>query len=341
MGHDREAMKKVLATMALSLGAALPLAVSPQPYPSKPIRIIVPFAPGGPVDLVGRVLIEKLTVYLHQPIVIDNRGGAGSVLGSDAVAKAPPDGYTWLLSTGSLTSIGAFNPNVPFDPLRDFTPVTIVARNFGQILVVHPGVPAKNLMELLALAKERPGKLNYAAAGIGNITHIAAEMMQAMAGVEIVAIHYKGMGPAVNDLLGGHVHMLFAATQTTLPLIQSGKVRALALTGPARWKVLPDVPTMREAGLPDYELVGWFGLWLPAGTPPQIVNRVYSETVRALGEHDVKQRFDEVGLEPGGITSEDFAKFMQQDVAAMRELARKIGIAAARSDSIQTGKEKK
>lgn len=315
------------AVCAAALGSVATTA-SAQAYPGKLIRIIVPFAAGGPVDLVGRVLTEKLTVYLRQPLVIDNRGGAGSVLGSDAVAKAPPDGYTWLLSTGSLTSIGAFNPNVPFDPLRDFTPVTIVARNFGQILIVHPGVPAKSLKELLALAKAQPGKLNYAAAGIGNITYIAAEMMKAMTGVRIADIQYKGMAPAMNELLGGHVDMAFAPTQTALPLIQSGKVRALALTGPVRWKVLPDVPTMREAGLPAYELVGWFGLWLPPGTPPQIVGRVHSETVRALGDPDVKQRFDEVGLEPGGIAPEAFAKFMRQDVSEMQALARKIGIAA-------------
>lgn len=326
--YARAFVRAIAAAACAAALASFATTASAQAYPTKPIRIIVPFAAGGPVDLVGRVLMQKLTVYLRQPLVIDNRGGAGSVLGSDAVAKAPPDGYTWLLSTGSLTSIGAFNPAVTFDPLRDFTPVTIVARNFGQILIVHPGVPAKSLKELLALAKARPGQLNYAAAGIGNITHIAAEMMKAMTGVQITDIQYKGMGPAMNELLGGHVDMAFAPTQTALPLIQTGKVRALALTGPVRWKVLSNVPTMREAGLPEYELIGWFALWLPPGTPPPIVKRVYSEMVRALGEPDVKKRFDEVGLEPGGIPPEAFAKFMQQDVAAMRELARKIGIAA-------------
>lgn len=328
VSYSRALVHAVAAAVCTVALLSLATTASAQAYPAKLIRIIVPFAAGGPVDLVGRVLTEKLTGYLRQPLVIDNRGGAGSVLGSDAVAKAAPDGYTWLLSTGSLTSIGAFNPNVPFDPLRDFTPVTIVARNFGQILIVHPGVPAKSLKELLALAKARPGQLNYAAAGIGNITYIAAEMMKAMTGVRIADIQYKGMGPAMNELLGGHVDMAFAPTQTAVSLIQSGKVRALALTGPARWKVLPDVPTMREAGLPGYELIGWFGLWLPPGTPPQIVQRVYTEMVRALGEADVKQRFDEVGLEPGGIAPEAFARFMREDVAAMRDLARKIGVAA-------------
>lgn len=325
--RERVRVSPVVAlTCALTAGA-IAWEASAQPYPAKPIRVIVPFAAGGPVDLVGRVLTDKLTTYVRQPFVIDNRGGAGSVVGSEAVAKAAPDGYTWLLSTGSLTSIGAFNPNVPFDPLRDFTPVTIVAKNFGQILIVHLGVPAKTLKELLALAKAQPGKLNYASAGIGNITYIAAEMMKAMTGVKISDIQYKGMAPAMNELMGGHVDMAFAPTQTAVSLIQSGKVRAIALTGPVRWKVLPEVPTMAEAGIPGYELVGWFALWLPPSTPGPILKRVHAETLRALGEADVKQRFDEVGLESDGRSPGAFAEFMRKDVAEMRELARKIGIA--------------
>ncbi len=320
-----------IVACAAVLGGA-PAVVSAQPapktYPLKPIRMVVPFASGGPVDLVGRLLIQKLNVSLGQSIVLDNRGGAGSVLGSDIVAKSPPDGYTWLGTTGSLTSISAFNENVSFDPIRDFTPVTMLARNFGQVLIVHPSVPARTLKELLALAKARPGKMNYASAGIGNITYIAAEMMKAATGVKIVDIQYKGMGPAFNDLLGGHVDMCFAPTQTALQLIQTGRVRALAMTGPSRWKVLPDVPTMRESGLKDYELVGWFGMWMPAGVAPELVARIYTETVRALGEPDVKQRFDELGLEPVGSQPEAFAKFIVKDAAEMRELARKIGLAA-------------
>jgi tripartite-type tricarboxylate transporter receptor subunit TctC len=317
----------ILACAAI-LGGVSPIAPAQQGYPNKPIRVVVPFAAGGPVDLVGRILNQKLTVSMGQPFVLDNRGGAGSVVGSDIVAKSPPDGYTWLLTTGSLTSIAAFNENVPFDTVRDFTPVTMVARNFGQVLVVHPSVPAQTVKELIALAKSRPGKMNYASAGIGNITYIAAEMMKAMAGLQIVDVQYKGMGPAFNDLLGGHVDICFAPTQTALPLIQTGRVRALAMTGPARWKVLPDVPTMREAGLQDYDLVGWFGLWLPPGAPPQLLGRVYTETARALSEPDVKQRFDELGLEPVASQPDAFAAFAKQDVAGMRELARRIGLSA-------------
>ena len=300
----------------------------PQSYPNKPIRMVVPFAAGGPTDLIGRLLAQKLNVSLGQSFVLDNRGGGGAIVGSEIVAKSPPDGYTWLVTTGSHTSNSAFNQNVPSDPVRDFTPVTMLARNFGQVLVVHPTVPARSVKELLALARARPGGMNYASAGIGNILYIAAEMMKSMTGGNIADIQYKGAGPAFNDLLGGHVDMCFAPTQTALPLIQAGRLRALAMTGPSRWKVLPDVPTMQESGLKDYELVGWFGMWMPAGVAPELVARIYTETVRALGEPDVKQRFDELGLEPVGSRPEAFAKFIVKDAAEMRELARKIGLAA-------------
>src|SRR5450759_4128235 len=254
------ASRVAIVACAAVLGG-VSVSVSAQPvannYPNKPIRIVVPLDAGGPIDLDGRLLIPKHNVSLGQSIVLDNRGGAGSVLGSDIVAKSPPDGYTWLVTTGSLTSISAFNENVSFDPIRDFTPVTMAARNFGQVLIVHPSVPAKTVKELIALAKARPGKMNYASAGIGNITYIAAEMMKAATGVQIVDIQYKGTGPAFNDLLGGHVDMCFAPTQTALQLIQTGRVRALAMTGSSRWKVLPDVPTMQESGLKEFDLVGW------------------------------------------------------------------------------------
>ena len=320
----------IVACAAVLGGVSVFVSAQPVPkdYPNRPIRLVVPFAAGGPADLLGRLLIQKLNVSLGQSFVLDNRGGAGAIVGSDIVAKSPPDGYTWLVTTGSHTSNSAFNQNVPYDPVRDFTPVTMLARNFGQVLVVHPTVPARSVKELLALAKARPGGMNYASAGIGNILYIAAEMMKSMTGVNIVDIQYKGAGPAFNDLLGGHVDMCFAPTQTALPLIQAGRLRALAMTGPSRWKVLPDVPTMQESGLKDYELVGWFGMWMPAGVAPELVARIFTETARALGEPDVKQRFDELGLEPVGSQPEAFAKFIVKDVADMRELARKIGLAA-------------
>ena len=319
----------LMACGALMAVQVTPVAAQalPKNYPVKSIRMVVPFAAGGPVDLVGRLLMQKMSVSMGQPIVLDNRGGGGAALGADLVAKSPPDGYTWLLNTGSQTSTPAFNENVPFDAIRDFTAVTMVARNFGQVLIIHPSIPAKNVKELIALARARPGKLNYASAGIGNITYIAAEMMKVAAGVQILDIQYKGTGPATSDLLGGHVDLCFAPTQTSLQLIQSGRVRALAMTAATRWKMLPEVPTMQEAGFKDYDLVGWFGLWLPAGAPPELVARLYSESMRVLADTEIKKRFDDVGLEAVGMPTEAFARYAEKDAAEMRELARKIGLA--------------
>ena len=321
---------------AIFAGAAmlwgLPASLHAQPvlkdYPNKRVRIIIPFVAGGPPDFSARVLSQKLTAYWVQPVVVENRGGAGAVLGSDLVAKSPPDGYTWLITTGSHTSNSAFNENVPYDPVRDFTPVTQLVRSYGQVLIVHPTVPAKTVQELIALARRSPGKINYASFGVGNITYIAAELMKSMTGVNIVAIQYKGVGSSISDLVGGHVDLCFAPMQAAFPLIQAGRVRAIATTGTARQEVLPEVPTMQESGLKDFDLVGWHGLWMPAGVPPEIVSRIYSDIVRALGEPDVKQRMRETQYEIVASKPEVFAKYVAQDVAFMRDLARKIEAAA-------------
>lgn len=300
----------------------------PKDFPNKRIRIIVPFTSGGPPDFSARVPSQKLTTFWGQPVIVENRGGAGAVLGSELVAKSPPDGYTWLITTGSHTSNSAFNQNVPYDPVRDFTPVTQLVRSFGQVVIVHPSVPAKSVKELIALARQLPGNINYASFGIGNITYIAAELMKSMTGVNIVAIQYKGVGSSISDLVGGHVDPCFAPMQAVFPLIQAGRVRAIATTGRARQPVLPDVPTMQESGLKDFDLVGWHGLWLPAGVSPEFVSRIYNEVVRVLGEPDVKQRLYETQYEIVASTPEEFAKFVAQDVAFMRDLARKIATSA-------------
>jgi tripartite-type tricarboxylate transporter receptor subunit TctC len=313
---------------ALSLGlAALAGATWAQPpasdYPNRPIRVIIPTAPGGPVDIVGRMMAQKMGTLMGQPMLVDDRGGAAGFIGTDMVAKAPPDGYTLLSDSGGHTSNPAFNPNAPYDPIKDFAPVTLVAKNYGQVLVVHPSVPAKNLKELIALAKARPGKLSYGGA-FGSILSIAAELMKISANVDIVGVDYKGAGPAMTDLLGGHIDMIFAGTQQALPFIQAGKLRAIAITGPKRWKGLPDVPTVEEAGLKSIEMVGWFGLWAPKGTPAAVVNRLHAEAVKALQDPEVKAQLDKLGLEPSGASPDEFEKFQQADEAAMRALAQKV-----------------
>jgi tripartite-type tricarboxylate transporter receptor subunit TctC len=225
-----------------------------------------------------------------------------------------------------MTSISAFNENVPFDPIKDFVPVTMVARNFGQILVVHPSMKANTVGELISLAKANPGKLNYASAGIGNITYIAAEQMKAVTGVQINDIQYKGTAPAISDLLGNHVDMCFAPGSIVLPLIQAGKLKALAITGPNRWKALPNLPTMQEAGLKSIELTGWFGVYLPAKTSPEIVNRIYTEIQKAFTDPDIVKRLDDTGFEVIVSRPDIFAKFSEDDVQSMKDLARKIGL---------------
>ena len=293
-------------------------------YPDKPIRVIVPSPPGGPPDLLVRMLTPKLSASLGQSLVVDNRAGAGGIVGSAVVAKSPPDGYTWLFTTASHTNTPPFNKNVPFDPVRDFSHVTLVAQNFGQALVVPPGSPAKTVQELIALARQQPGKLNYASAGIGTASHIPAEVMKAMTGTDIVGVQYKGVAEAMTDVLAGRMDMFFVGTQLALPLVQTGKLRALALTGARRWKGMPDVRTMQEAGFKGYNLINWFGLWLPAGASPALLSRLQGVMVKALADPEVLRQFEAQGLEAVGSKPDDFAKFAAQESAFINDLARKI-----------------
>ena len=315
--------RAVLGSALLALGLPGQAQAQSQNYPSKPIRVVIPTAAGGPVDIVGRLMANKMSKSMGQAMPVENRGGAAGFIGTDIVAKAPPDGYTLLSDSGGHISNALFNPDPPYDVIKDFAPVTLVAKNYGQVLVVHPGVPAKSLQELIALAKAQPGKLSYGGS-FGSILSIAAEVMKIEAAVDVVGVDYKGAGPAMSDLLGGHIDMIFAGTQQALPLIQSGKLRAIAITGPKRWKGLPDVPTVAEAGLARLEMVGWFGLWLPRGTPPAVVNRVHAEAVKALGDAEVMVQLEKLGLEPSGMRPEEFIRFEGADHAAMRTLASKV-----------------
>ncbi|MGE5522146.1 MAG: Bug family tripartite tricarboxylate transporter substrate binding protein [Rhodospirillaceae bacterium] len=323
-------MNSALAIAAVTLGAAI-TAHAAQPlskdYPSKPIRVVVPSPPGGPPDLIMRMLAPKMSASMGQQLVIDNRPGAGGVVGSNTVAKSPPDGYTWLFTTASHTNTPPFNKNVPFDPVRDFSHVSLVVQNFGQAVVVPASSPAKSVQELIALAKKNPGKLNYASAGVGTASHIPAEVMKSMAGVDIVPVQYKGVGEALTDVLAGRMDLFFVGTNVALPHVQSGKLRALALTGAKRWKGMPDVPTMQEAGFKGYNIINWFGLWLPAHASTALMNRLHAEVVKALADAEIKQQFDVQGLEGIGSRPEDFAKFVAQQSAFIKEVARKINVA--------------
>jgi tripartite-type tricarboxylate transporter receptor subunit TctC len=324
-GQLRRSRPLSVLAITLLLSTALPAAAQPQDFPARPIRLIEGFGAGGVVDLVARLLMPKISAALGQPIVLENRVGAAGVIASSLVAKAPPDGHTWLITTGSHTSNTAFNAaNVPYDPIKDFTPVTLIARTYGMVHVIHPSIPARNVKEFVALARKYPGKLTYGSAGVGNIFYIGAEMLKAFSGTDIRYVQYKGGAQATNDLMGGHIDMLFMTTPVAMPLINGGKARPLAITGPVRWKGLPDVPTMREVGYPDFDLIGWFGLWLPPNTRPEIVARLHAEVERAIADPDIRNRFDELGLLPGGMRTDEFARYVAQDLAQMRDLAARI-----------------
>jgi tripartite-type tricarboxylate transporter receptor subunit TctC len=312
-------IRGLILTVSFLLGTSL----QAQPYPNKPIRIVVPSPPGGPPDLIIRLLTPKLT-GLGQPLVVENRAGAGGIVGTGYVAKQPPDGYTWLVTTASHTNTPPFNKNVPFDPVRDFTHITLIAQNFGQALIVPAAHPAKSVQELIALAKQQPGKLNYGSAGIGTASHIPAEVMKSMSGTDIALIPYKGVAEVMTDVIAGRLDMFFVGTQIAASQVQAGKVRALALTGAKRWKGLPDVPTMQELGFKDYNLINWFGLWLPAGAAPEIVARLHAEMVKALADPEVREKFDAQGLEGVGMPPAEFARFVAKESTFITDLARKI-----------------
>ncbi|HMA08646.1 MAG TPA: tripartite tricarboxylate transporter substrate binding protein [Ramlibacter sp.] len=318
-----------LATCALAWGMAhAQTTPSVKDYPSKPIKVVVPSPAGGPPDLILRALLPKMSATLGQPIIIENRAGAGGMVGTAYVARQPADGYTWLVTTASHVNIPPFSENVPYDPVKDFTHVTLIAQNFGQALVVNPGVEAKNVQELVALAKKNPGKLTYANAGNGTASHIPAELMKTMSGIDILSVPYKAIGEATTDLIAGRIDIFFVGTNIALPHVQSGKLRALALTGMKRWKGMPDVPTMDEQGLKGFEKVNWFGLWLPAGAPPEVVNRIHAAVAAGVNEPEVKAQFDQQGIEGVAMPPREFAAFVVSEARAAQDIAHRINTGA-------------
>lgn len=314
----------------VGLGWGVAQAQTVQDFPNRPIRVVVPSPPGGPPDLILRAIAPKLTAMLGQPVVAENRAGGGGLVGTAYVARQPADGYTWLFTTASHTNIPPFNDNVSYDPVRDFTHVTLAAQNFGQALVVHPGVPATNLAELIDLARKNPGRLTYANAGNGTASHIPAELLKTMTGTDILSVPYRGVAEATTDLLAGRVDMFFVGTQIALEHVQSGRLRAIALTGSKRWKGMPEVPTMQEAGLQGFDVVNWFGLWMPAGAPPAIVQKVHAAVARAVEEPDVRQQFDTLGLEGVAMPPDQFAVFVANQARIAQEISRRVSGRAER-----------
>jgi tripartite-type tricarboxylate transporter receptor subunit TctC len=295
-----------------------------QEYPARPVKLIVPFAAGGPADIYARFLAQRLELALAQPFIVDDRPGGGSVIGTDAAAKSAPDGYTLLVMSNTHTVNETLVPNKPYALLRDFVPIAPV--NYSDlVLVVHPAVAANNLAELLALAKAKPGKLNYASSGPGTPYHMAGELFKAMAGLDIVHVPYKGSSQARTDTIGGQVDMMFDAVTTMSEFAKAGKVRALATTGKVRSSVLPNVPTMSEAGVPGYEAVIWLGIMAPKGTPPEIVRRLNAEITAIAGRPEVRDDWARQGAVAMKMNPEEFGRYIVDDIAKWERIVKLSG----------------
>jgi tripartite-type tricarboxylate transporter receptor subunit TctC len=298
-----------------------------QAYPNKPVRIIVPYPPGGTADIVGRTIAEMLGVIWGQPVIVENRAGAGGTIGVDAVAKAAPDGYTMVLGvTGPLTIAPGINAQLAYDPLRDLVPITLVAA-VPSLIAIHPSVPARDLKELLALAKSQPGKLTFASAGTGTSVHIAGELLKSMAVVDILHVPYKGGVPALKDLMGGQVSMIIENMPQLLPQVRAGKIRALAVTTLQRSPALPDLPAVSEL-LPGYEATTWFGLLAPAKTSQEIIKKVQSDVAKIGMLPDVKERFAGLGAEVIASTPEAFATHLRSELVRFSKVIKEANIKA-------------
>ena len=301
--------------------------VTAQPYPSKSIRFIVPFAPGGTNDIVARMVGVKLTEAWGQPVVIDNRGGAGGVIGADLAAKSVPDGYTLLMANVNFATNPGLVRNLPYDTEKDFAAVSLLATS-PSVLVVHPSIPVRSVKEMIAFAKAKPGQLSYSSSGAGTTGHMAMELLKQMAAIDMVAVHYKGGGPALIDLIAGRVSPGFATILSAAPHIEGGRLRALAVSTPKRSSALPDLPTVAEAGVPGYEFTGWWGVVVPARTPHAVISPLNGELVKILAQPDVRERLVREGADPASTTPEAFTAYMRSEVAKWSKVIKTANIKA-------------
>jgi tripartite-type tricarboxylate transporter receptor subunit TctC len=316
----------VLAAFAAAC-ILVPQLAAGQAYPSKAIRFIVPFAPGGGNDILGRVVAQKLNQSFGVPVVVDNRPGAGGTLGTDLTAKSQPDGYTILINNLSVAVNVTLYPKLPFDPLKDLQPISLVGRQ-PNILVVHPTLPAKSWKELQALAKQRPGQLSFSSGGVGSSSHLAGELLKVVAGIDMVHVPYKGMGPALIDLISGQVQLAMTTLASALPHIRSQRMRPLAVSTATRVAVVPDVPTLQEAGLRAYEHSTWYGLFVPAATPRPVVDRLNESVRKIVASDDVKQKFSPQGVEPASNSPEEFRAYLTAEIAKWAKVVRSAGLRA-------------
>ena len=319
--------RKVLALGALAFGAALTShnVAAQYVYPSRAIRLIVPAAPGGGTDFTARMIAQKLTESMGQTVIVDNRPGAAGNIGVEIAAKASPDGYTLVMPITSFSINPHLYAKLPFDTIKDFAPV-VLASSAPLFLVINPSVPAKSVSELIAVAKSKPGQLNYANSGNGTTAHLAGELFKKMAGVNLVSVPYKGGGPAVIDLIAGHVQIYFSTIPAALAHVQAGKLRGVAVTATKRVNLIPDVPTVAESDLPGFEVVGWFGIFAPAATPKPIIARLNQEINAVLRTPETQKRFAGEGLIPGSGTPEELGNFLRAELAKWGALIKEAGI---------------
>jgi len=325
-GRGREARLMRWFLLAAAIGCTAAIAQAPA-YPVKPVRFVAGFPAGGPSDTVTRAVAKRMSELMGQPVVVENRAGAGGHIAVEAVAKSPPDGYTILLGGSFLTIGPSLYTKLPYDPVRDIAPIGLIARN-QYLLVVHPAVPAKTVKELIALARSRPGQLNYGSSGVGAPPHLATELLKTMARIDAVHVPYKGATPAIADLIGGHIDFYVGGISGLIPHARSGKLRALAVTGTRRSSELPDVPTIAEAAIPGYDISTWFGVVAPAGVPGDIVARLNATLVKIIGEQEMQKYLAALGLEPATSTPEELARIIRGEIPKFAKIVKAAGIKA-------------
>jgi len=314
--------------LAVCAGIIFSGAARADTYPAHPVKIVVPFPAGGSNDIIARILAQKLSERTGQQFVVENRGGAGGNIGAEAVAKSAPDGYTVLVTAPPPLSTNiALYKSLPFDPAKDFAPVALLA-TVPIVLMVNPSLPVKTVPELVALARSKPGALNFGSSGIGSTNHLAGELLKRMTGIDIVHVPYKGAAPAMNDLIAGHIPMMFDNMPAVLPQVQGGSVRAIAVAGAKRATALPDVPTVAEQGVPGFEAFAWFGMVAPAKTPADVLGSLQREVETILKMPDVQKRFAELGADPGTVAGADFGKFLADDTAKWTKIIQASGASA-------------
>jgi tripartite-type tricarboxylate transporter receptor subunit TctC len=319
-------MKSFTTVVAFGMAVAVPAAVAQTSYPTKPVRIIATSAPGGGIDFVARLLAQELTPALGRQFIVENRVGASGAIGIEHVARAAPDGYTLLLgAAGPLAAAPAFNTRTPFDPIADFAPVSVIADS-PMLVTVHPSVPARSVAELIAIAKKKPGMLNFGSSGTAATPHLGVELFMARANIKMVHVPYKGMGPALNDLLGGQIDLIFAGAETVMPHAQTGRLRVLAAASPTRLSQFPEIPTVSESGLPGFAVVTWYGILAPAQTPPEVVDRLNSAIVKVMRSGTMRERLASQSFEPRGSAPHEFSALVRSDVERWRKLAKQLNL---------------